>query len=110
MRTSRQEGARHSHDRAGVKPPLVAEVPAFSVVTPAEHVLRDQDFVDLVGAVTRCSCSATGCSNDADRELYERTKQELAQQPWKYVQNYADAKTSVVEEIIARATAACGTG
>jgi GrpB-like predicted nucleotidyltransferase (UPF0157 family) len=45
-------------------------------------------------------------SNDADRELYERTKRDLAQQTWKYVQNYADAKTSVVEEIIARARAA----
>jgi GrpB-like predicted nucleotidyltransferase (UPF0157 family) len=45
-------------------------------------------------------------SNDADRELYERTKRELAKQTWKYVQNYADAKTAVVEEIIARARAA----
>src|SRR5271170_4125789 len=45
-------------------------------------------------------------SNDADRELYERTKRELAQQTWKYVQNYADAKTTVVEEIVARASAA----
>jgi GrpB-like predicted nucleotidyltransferase (UPF0157 family) len=45
-------------------------------------------------------------SNDADRELYERSKRELAQQTWKYVQNYADAKTAVVEEIVARARAA----
>lgn len=42
-------------------------------------------------------------SNPADRELYERTKRELAGKEWKYVQNYADAKTAVVEEIIARA-------
>ncbi|HEY6299563.1 MAG TPA: GrpB family protein [Candidatus Binatus sp.] len=47
-------------------------------------------------------------ANDADRELYERTKRELAKQTWKYVQNYADAKTSVVEEIVARARAARG--
>ena len=47
-------------------------------------------------------------TNDADRELYERTKRELAQQTWKYVQNYADAKTAVVEEIVARARAARG--
>ena len=39
----------------------------------------------------------------ADRELYERTKRELAQKEWKYVQNYADAKGPVVEAIIARA-------
>ncbi|HZO70978.1 MAG TPA: GrpB family protein [Ktedonobacteraceae bacterium] len=42
-------------------------------------------------------------SNEADRQLYERTKKELARQNWKYTQNYADAKTSVVREIIARA-------
>jgi GrpB-like predicted nucleotidyltransferase (UPF0157 family) len=38
-----------------------------------------------------------------DRDLYERTKRELATRTWKYVQNYADAKTKVVEEIVARA-------
>lgn len=41
--------------------------------------------------------------NAADRDLYARTKLALAQQEWKYVQNYADAKTAVIEEIIARA-------
>jgi GrpB-like predicted nucleotidyltransferase (UPF0157 family) len=44
-------------------------------------------------------------SNRADRELYERTKRELAEREWKYIQNYADAKTAVVEEIITRARA-----
>lgn len=42
-------------------------------------------------------------SNAADRNLYARTKLTLAQQEWQDVQNYADAKTAVVEEIIARA-------
>jgi GrpB-like predicted nucleotidyltransferase (UPF0157 family) len=42
-------------------------------------------------------------TNEADRELYARTKRELAAQEWKYVQNYADAKTAVVEEILSRA-------
>jgi GrpB-like predicted nucleotidyltransferase (UPF0157 family) len=41
--------------------------------------------------------------NDADRDLYERTKRELAAREWQFVQNYADAKTAVVEEIMARA-------
>jgi GrpB-like predicted nucleotidyltransferase (UPF0157 family) len=41
--------------------------------------------------------------NESDRRLYERTKRELARREWAYVQNYADAKASVVEEIIARA-------
>ena len=45
-------------------------------------------------------------AHPADRELYESTKRELATRKWAYVQNYADAKTAVVEEIIARATAA----
>ena len=38
-----------------------------------------------------------------DRELYARTKRELAAYPWKYVQQYADAKTAVVQEIKERA-------
>jgi GrpB-like predicted nucleotidyltransferase (UPF0157 family) len=42
-------------------------------------------------------------SNASDRQLYERTKRDLASRNWKYMQNYADAKTAVVEEILARA-------
>ncbi len=42
-------------------------------------------------------------THDDDRALYEKTKRELAQRTWKYVQNYADAKTEVVEAILARA-------
>jgi GrpB-like predicted nucleotidyltransferase (UPF0157 family) len=42
-------------------------------------------------------------SNASDRELYERTKRELARREWKYTQNYADMKTEVVEGILARA-------
>lgn len=38
-----------------------------------------------------------------DRELYERTKRELAARTWRHIQHYADAKTAVVEEIIGRA-------
>ena len=42
-------------------------------------------------------------ANAADRELDARTKRELAAYPWKYVQQYADAKTVVVQEIEERA-------
>ncbi|HLK51318.1 MAG TPA: GrpB family protein [Bryobacteraceae bacterium] len=42
-------------------------------------------------------------SHPADRDLYERTKRVLAEQEWKHAQNYADAKTAVVEEILGRA-------
>ena len=38
-----------------------------------------------------------------ERELYERTKRELAARRWAYVQDYADAKSSVIGEIILRA-------
>jgi GrpB-like predicted nucleotidyltransferase (UPF0157 family) len=41
-----------------------------------------------------------------DRDLYASTKRELAARDWKYVQNYADAKTVVVHEILARARSA----
>jgi GrpB-like predicted nucleotidyltransferase (UPF0157 family) len=44
-------------------------------------------------------------ADQADRELYARTKRELAHKSWKYVQEYADAKGPVVEAIIARASA-----
>jgi GrpB-like predicted nucleotidyltransferase (UPF0157 family) len=42
-------------------------------------------------------------THDEDRELYERTKRELAGRTWRHIQNYADAKTEVVEAIMARA-------
>jgi GrpB-like predicted nucleotidyltransferase (UPF0157 family) len=42
-------------------------------------------------------------SNAADRDLYARTKLALAKKEWKYIQNYADAKTAIIEEIMARA-------
>jgi GrpB-like predicted nucleotidyltransferase (UPF0157 family) len=38
-----------------------------------------------------------------DRDLYLAAKRELAQREWKYVQNYADAKSAVVREILVRA-------
>src|ERR1700727_2944247 len=64
-----------------------------------------------------CTCSRAGCSeidrtllfrdwlrsNAADRDLYARTKLELAQREWEHIQNYADAKTAIVAEIIERA-------
>jgi GrpB-like predicted nucleotidyltransferase (UPF0157 family) len=47
-------------------------------------------------------------TNEADRDLYARHKQGLARRDWKYVQNYADAKTAIVEEILTRARPALG--
>jgi GrpB-like predicted nucleotidyltransferase (UPF0157 family) len=42
----------------------------------------------------------------ADRDLYARVKRDLASRDWKYAQQYADAKTAVVREIMTRALAA----
>jgi GrpB-like predicted nucleotidyltransferase (UPF0157 family) len=42
-------------------------------------------------------------SHSDDRLLYEETKRKLAARTWKYTQNYADAKSEVVQEILARA-------
>lgn len=44
-------------------------------------------------------------ANAEDRELYARTKLELALRDWDSVQDYADAKTAVVAGIMARALA-----
>jgi GrpB-like predicted nucleotidyltransferase (UPF0157 family) len=42
-------------------------------------------------------------ANPADRQLYARTKAVLAQKAWRFVQNYADAKSAVVDDILTRA-------
>jgi GrpB-like predicted nucleotidyltransferase (UPF0157 family) len=44
--------------------------------------------------------------DEGDRELYARTKRELASREWPSMQHYAEAKTEVIEGIIARAAAA----
>lgn len=44
-------------------------------------------------------------ANARDRVKYEQTKKELACRTWKYVQNYADAKSDIVREILGRAAA-----
>ena len=41
-------------------------------------------------------------NNDDDRQLYERTKRELASRRWKYVQHYANAKSEVITTILRR--------
>jgi len=44
-------------------------------------------------------------SHDDDRDAYLRVKRDLAQRTWRYVQHYADSKTAIVQQIMARATA-----
>lgn len=42
-------------------------------------------------------------TNPDDLRRYEATKRELASREWRYVQDYADAKSAVVQEIMERA-------
>ena len=53
-----------------------------------------------------CCCAATRLrTQPEERGLYERTRRDLAARRWDYIQDYADAKASEVEEIISRAQA-----
>jgi GrpB-like predicted nucleotidyltransferase (UPF0157 family) len=45
-------------------------------------------------------------SDEDERRLYERAKRDLAARHWTYVQEYADAKSEIVEAIVERALAA----
>lgn len=42
-------------------------------------------------------------TNDGDRSRYESTKKALAARAWRHVQDYADAKSDIVREILERA-------
>jgi GrpB-like predicted nucleotidyltransferase (UPF0157 family) len=54
--------------------------------------------------ITRMLAFRDRCrANPEERELYKRTKTELAGRIWRHVQHYANAKGEVVEAIISRA-------
>ena len=57
----------------------------------AERMLRFRDWL---------------CSHPDDRALYEQTKRELARRTWAFRQQYADAKSEVVQAILERALTA----
>ena len=43
-------------------------------------------------------------TNDADRDKYAQVKRNLAKNKWRHVQHYADAKTSIIQKIMERAS------
>jgi len=107
---------RDSSDEPSYVPPLQARGYVLRVREPewyAHRVLCPSDTAANVHVF------AAGCpeiermvrfrdwlrAHEEDRALYERTKRALAARSWKFVQNYADAKSEVVEEILARALA-----
>lgn len=42
-------------------------------------------------------------TNQADRDKYAQVKRDLAKRNWRHIQHYADAKTSIVQEIMDKA-------
>lgn len=104
----------NSADEDAYAPPLQAGGYALRIREPHwyEHRLFNGPDTDINLHVFSAGCPEIDRmltfrdwlrSNPGDRDLYARTKLALAQNQWKDVQNYADAKTSVVEAIIARA-------
>ncbi|HEY7631903.1 MAG TPA: GrpB family protein [Thermoleophilaceae bacterium] len=105
-----------SSDETAYAPDLEAAGYAFRIREPEwfEHRFFKGAASDVNLHVFSAGCSETARmlrfrdrlrSNDADRELYERTKRELAARGWRQVQDYADAKDAVVAEILTRAGA-----
>lgn len=45
-------------------------------------------------------------ADDADRDAYLQVKRDLAKRTWRHMQQYADAKTAIIQQIMARASAA----
>lgn len=106
-------------DEASYVPALEAVGYTVAIREPDwyEHrVLRKQDLDPSAGSANLHVLPA-GCpeadrmllfrdrlrTHPGDRALYAETKRGLARQEWKYLQNYADAKTEVVERILKRA-------
>jgi GrpB-like predicted nucleotidyltransferase (UPF0157 family) len=110
-------GVADSADEASYAPPLRGTGYGLAIREPGwfEHRL----FHDAEEGVNLHVFSA-GCPeiermlafrdwlrvNSADRELYAETKRALARQDWEHMQNYADAKNEIVQQILARALAA----
>ena len=103
-----------SADETSYVPPLAAAGYVLKIREPDwfEHRLLKSPVIDGHLHVFSRACGEIDrmlafrdrlWSSDTDRRLYERVKQELAARRWKYVQNYADAKSDVVKDILTRA-------
>jgi GrpB-like predicted nucleotidyltransferase (UPF0157 family) len=109
-------------DEPGYRPDLEAAGYAFAFREPDwfEHrMFKDHDPLKINLHVFPAHCSETDLmelfrdwlrANPADRDLYLRTKRDLAARRWARTQDYADAKTDVVREILRRAHTAGDTG
>src|SRR5262249_24882897 len=102
-----------SSDEPAYVPPLEAEGYTLRIREPDWHehrVLKGPDtnvnlhvFSDRCIEVERMLAFRDWLrAHTEDRYLYEDEKSRLARKEWKYVQNYADAKSNVVQQILAR--------
>jgi GrpB-like predicted nucleotidyltransferase (UPF0157 family) len=102
-----------SSDETAYAPALEAAGYVLRIREPGWHQHR---LFNSTGAAVNLHVFSSGCReiermllfrdwlrlHPDDRDLYARTKIELAQREWQHVQNYADAKTAVVEQILGR--------
>jgi GrpB-like predicted nucleotidyltransferase (UPF0157 family) len=110
-------GVADSADEDAYVPALTAQGYRLQVREPEwhEHRLMKGDgpavnlhiFTAGSDQITRMVAFRDHCrANPEERRLYEAAKRELAARTWRHVQHYANAKSEVVEAIIARALAA----
>ena len=103
-----------SSDEAAFVPALEAAGYVLRIREPHwfEHRLFNGPHTDVNVHVFSVGCPEVGRMvrfrdhlrrDEADRRRYEAAKRELAARRWRYVQHYANAKSDVVEEILARA-------
>jgi GrpB-like predicted nucleotidyltransferase (UPF0157 family) len=106
-----------SADESAYLPPLEAAGYVLRVREPDwnEHRMFRTPELDVHVHVYSAGCPEVGRvltfrdrlrRNPDDRRRYERTKRELAAKDWPDMNAYADAKTEVIESIIAAAQAA----
>jgi len=106
-----------SADEPAYLPDLEAVGYALTIREPDwfEHRLLSVPSKDVNLHVFSAACDETDRmirfrdrlrTNAADRDLYAATKRRLSAHDWTYMQQYADAKTAVVHEIMTRASPA----
>jgi GrpB-like predicted nucleotidyltransferase (UPF0157 family) len=107
---------RDSKDEAAYVTPLEQHGYILRIREPDwhEHRMLKGPRRDIKLHVFSAGCSEVGRmlafrdwlrSNPEDRKRYEEVKIALAKKDWKFMQSYADAKTEIVESILARAAA-----
>jgi GrpB-like predicted nucleotidyltransferase (UPF0157 family) len=98
-------------DDAAFVPQLARAGYVLHVIEPEHRMLRTPDRAVQIHVWQHGGAEARRVllfrdrlrADEADRELYESVKRSLADQQWDSVQDYADAKSTVVAEILARA-------